>query len=192
MTYYFCKHLFLMNNCFWPILVFLCISFMMKTRVWNFSNFKTFLPSLRVVLHLYCSGLVPPHFLPEWVLMGIPSSYLAPVSSSCQLCFTYYIETDQVFPLLCSPQWLCLPAGRVRLFLEKSKAPLNLVGASLTQPLLLLPLAYLFFNPIHISFTSLLLVLMISSLMVTLLSASWPFHPPVFGCTIQWVSKLSF
>ena len=96
-----------MNNCFWPILVFLCISFMMKTRIRNFSNFKTFLPSLCVVLHLYCSGLVPPHFLPEWVLMGIPSSYLALVSSSCQLCFTYYIETDQVFPLLCSPQWLC-------------------------------------------------------------------------------------
>lgn len=105
--HYFCKHLFLMNNCFWPILVFLCISFMMKTRILNFSNFKTFLPSLHLFLHLYCSSLVPPHFLPEWVLIGIPSSYFAPVSSSCQICFTYYIKTHQVFPLLCSPQWLC-------------------------------------------------------------------------------------
>lgn len=47
---------------------------------------------------------------------------------------------------------LCLLADRVHPFLQKSKAPLNLVGASLTQPLLLLPLAYLYFNPIHISF----------------------------------------
>ena len=81
-----------------------------------------------------------------------------------------------------------LPADGVHLFLEKSKAPLNLVGASLTQGVGFLPLAYLFSNPIHISFACTGDFLSV----VTLLSASRPLYPLVFGCTIQWVSNLSF
>lgn len=167
-------------------MVFLCISFMMKTGIWNFRNSKTFLPSLRLFLHLYCSGLGPPHFLPEWVLMGTPSSYSVPVSSSCQLCFTYCIETDQVFLPFCSPQWLCLLVESA-CFLRNprllwtsrcfplSASPPPTPGRSLFQPCSHIFCLYWWF-----------------SLTVTLPSASWFFHPPILGCTIQWVNNLSF
>lgn len=151
--HYFYKHLFLMNNCFglfWYSCAYLS---WWKLEYWILVISKHFC-HLHLFLHLYCSSLVPPHFLPEWVLIGILLPTLPQSLPHCQICFTYYIETHQVLsPALQSSVTVLLPAaGRVCPFLQEAKAPLNLVGASLAQPLLLLPLAYLFFNPIHISF----------------------------------------